>query len=274
MTNQPLPADYFTPDGVFLLKPKHRDVALGLKPYRQEITPLETFRIISNAILVLFLLSVWPIMLTSTINSWISYQDLSERQITTTAQVTDKRISSNEDKNTYYMEYSFTYPDQNGEPQQYRKEVSTSADTFHQTQIGQPITVYFVPDDPTTSQATPFTIYNTLLLTAILVGITIGVGIVLFRVRRFLIRVFQFEHHLEQNGQLLLGTLLDIEGKDDESTYAITARYRFQSPQGVTLDGKYYENSSDLNRLANHLLPPAGTPVAVWYANDKTHKIL
>ncbi len=36
MTNQPLPADYFTPDGVFLLKPKYRDVALGLKPYRSE----------------------------------------------------------------------------------------------------------------------------------------------------------------------------------------------------------------------------------------------
>ncbi len=36
MTKQPLPADYFTPDGVFLLKPKHRDVVLGLTRYRSE----------------------------------------------------------------------------------------------------------------------------------------------------------------------------------------------------------------------------------------------
>lgn len=79
------------------------------------------------------------------------------------------------------------------------------------------------------------------------------------------------ENYLEQNGQLIRGILLKIEGqKDSDGDYWIKARYQFQSPRGVTLEGRYYGGSSNLNYLANHLLPPAGTPVAVWYADDET----
>ncbi len=83
------------------------------------------------------------------------------------------------------------------------------------------------------------------------------------------------ENYLEQNGQLIRGILLKIEGQEDsDGDYWIKARYQFQSPRGVTLDGEYSESSYEVNYLANHLLPPAGTPVAVWYANDNTHTML
>ena len=266
LTNQPLPADHFTPDGVFLIKPKHRDVALGLTRYRLEITQLRGFGI------VLFLLFfVWFVTLWDTVNSWVAYQALREQQATITAQITDKRISRSEDNDTYYMDYTFTYPDQNGEPQQYRKEIRVSADKYYQTQMGQKIRVYFVPDDPTISQTTPVTIFDILKPTAWF----IVAGIVFFFMGRFLIRRFQIEHRLEQNGQLLQGILLEIKGDEDsDGDYWIKARYRFQSPQGLSLDGTYQNFNSNINRLRDYTLPPAGTPVAVWYADDKTHKML
>ncbi len=230
MTNQPLPAHHFTPDGIFLLKPKHRDVALGLKPYPQKITLLFSF-----AISLLMGILILAIPLAFAVHSWRSYQALSERQAMASAEITDKRISRGEDTDTYYITYSFTYPDRNGEPQQYRKEISTSADTFRQTQIGQRIRVYFTPDDPTISQTTPVAISDTFVPTAILVGTTIGVGIALF----LSVRHFLSEFHLARHGRLLPGILLDVKGEDGDETYAITVRYQFQSPQGVTLDSKF-----------------------------------
>jgi hypothetical protein len=179
MTNQPLPADYFTPDGVFLLKPKHRDVVLGLTRYRSE-TKDNLFTLIGFILVFAF----FPTILVIT-------------------ELTRSGFSS---------------------------ELVTN--------IGIGLMFFGFP----------------------VLGLTL-------LIRR--------ENYLEQNGQLIRGILLKIEGqKDSDGDYWIKARYQFQSPRGVTLEGRYYGGSSDLNHLANHPLPPAGTPVAVWYANDNTHTML
>ncbi len=104
-------------------------------------------------------------------------------------------------------------------------------------------------------------ILNGLILAVIAISI---VGYSIFK--------FQREHYLEQNGQLIRGILLKIEGQEEsDGDYHMEARYQFQSPRGLPLEGRY---SALRNDLKKYTLPPAGSLMAVWYADDETYKIL
>ncbi|NJL04426.1 MAG: DUF3592 domain-containing protein [Chloroflexaceae bacterium] len=273
MTTQPIPEEYFTPDGVFVLKPDYREVAMGLKPYRIKGQGCAFFILLFPLTFFLIGLVVsCGLLLPSAVGEWNSYFRLREQQATTTAQVVDKNSRRDDDSTTYYITYAFTHPDPNGEPQQYTNEVSVSAGEYGRLDRGQAITVYFVPDDPTISQATPPAISDPIkvsLFSLLWAGFWLSISGFMTFVGFHSIRR---DDHLTKHGQLLHGTLTHIKGDtDSDNDYMVKARYQFESPLGIPLEGK---DEATRNHLKSYSLPPLGTPVAVWYADDTNYTLL
>ncbi|NJL04427.1 MAG: DUF3592 domain-containing protein [Chloroflexaceae bacterium] len=272
MATKPIPEEYFTPDGTFLLYPTNREVALGLKPYQSHERGCMTLVLLVMLASFLMALGSSAFFLPDTVDTWNNYSRLSTQQATTEAQIVDKNSRRGNASSTYYITYAFTHPDPNGELQQYTNRVSVNSDTYEQLEMGQAITVYFVPDDPTISQATPPSIRDPLitsLTTLIFWGAWVGIsGIMTFGAFQSIRRA----DHLTKHGQLLHGTLTHIEGDtDSDNDYIVKARYQFQSPLGIPLEGK---DEATRNHLKSYSLPPLGTPVAVWYTDDTNYIVL
>ncbi len=84
--------------------------------------------------------------------------------------------------------------------------------------------------------------------------------------------LFQYEHKLTRDGQLIYGTITHFRSyTDSEGDLMVDAHYQFVTPRGSTFQN---EERRVRNDLAGQPLPSVGTPVAIWYADDKTYRIL
>lgn len=85
------------------------------------------------------------------------------------------------------------------------------------------------------------------------------------------------DHKLEKYGHLIEGEVRSCKGETKHYRYTVytdfqvTLQYSFQSPNG-------HEITDETTQVANHLdkdtLPSPGTPVAIWYVDDKTYTVL
>lgn len=269
----PSVADHFTPDGVFVLKPENRNVAQGFVPYQpsgmQNVWPYTIL-----ILLTLFFCICSPVF--SLGQEWLAYLMLQNQFATTTGQILDKVVDRDSDDVDYLITYTFEHPDRNGEPQAYTNTESVDYAYFTQVEQGMSVEVYFSPDNPTISQLTPPTIDQMIPTTlGTLIAVVIGFVLLNGMIHALVVqrRSARRERYLSQHGQLLRGTLTYIEGKlDEDNDYVLNVRYEFQSPYGIRQQGA--GSSGCVNYFKGHPLPPLGTPVAVWYADDQTYTML
>ena len=118
----------------------------------------------------------------------------------------------------------------------------------------------------------PFLIVSFSLGLALGFTVFVGLGIVLVIVGRV---ISQRERKLSKHGQVIYGTLTSISGYTDEGHFMVMLDYRFVTPQGREIEkGNTYRQQYIANHLANQPLPPVSTPVAIWYVDEKTYKLL
>ena len=72
---------------------------------------------------------------------------------------------------------------------------------------------------------------------------------------------------------ILYGELIDCKRVDDDNTIDWHLTYRFLSPLGQTVEGKWTTEGTVL-QVAERALPPPGARIAIAYIDDKTHRVL
>ncbi|MBI5960676.1 MAG: HEAT repeat domain-containing protein [Chloroflexi bacterium] len=152
----------------------------------------------------------------------------------------------------------------------YTNHQQVTRPTYEGFTSGTPITVTYLPDDPAVSRldtANPaHEQRNRLTIAAAgLTGITVLVLLLgsLQRSRPYLLR---------GGWRLLKGQLVACQGRlDDDGDYKLALRYRFRTPSGRVITGQIRQIRNDLKGRA---LPRPGTPLAVYYRNVKTHRLL
>ncbi len=90
-----------------------------------------------------------------------------------------------------------------------------------------------------------------------------------------LLGYFFIERKLEKYGHLIEGEIRSCKSRTLRNrtcfAFEVMLEYSFQSPNG-------HEITSETTQTANHLdeytIPSPGTPLAIWYVNDKTYTVL
>ncbi len=72
--------------------------------------------------------------------------------------------------------------------------------------------------------------------------------------------------------RVLRGQVVECTGRtDDDGDYKILLHYRFRTPTDTVLTGEVRQIRNDLRQMA---LPVSGTPVAVFYQNPRSYRLL
>jgi hypothetical protein len=75
-----------------------------------------------------------------------------------------------------------------------------------------------------------------------------------------------------RNRRMLRGQIVECSGRlDDDGDFKIKLDYRFRTPADKVLSGQARQIRNDLRKKP---LPTPGTPVAVYYRNDRSHRLL
>ncbi|MBN8592573.1 MAG: hypothetical protein J0M33_12485 [Anaerolineae bacterium] len=170
---------------------------------------------------------------------------------------TDNRIS-------HYITYSFQ-PDPTSD-QVYSRESWVSSSYYGNAVLNKVVEVRYLPDNPEVSELVAYPRASRFPVYLIVIMILSGLSLVwvMFRAKA---RRDRFSNE----GQVIRGELLEFKGHMDRSNYLVKTRYRFRSPVGSYIEGKY---DSEQNRLKDTVPPASGTPVAVLYVDDKLHRLL
>lgn len=256
---------------LFILDPKQRSVAIGGAPYKgqQAVAGCASFPLLFLGIGIFVTLFF---LLPMTITGWIEYVRLRDAGVTTPATVVDRYISESDDSTSYYIVYEFRHTLPNGEPAVQQDEDSVSSDEYDRLEQGMQIEIIYDPNDPTISDMQPPDIFEPVLMTGFtIIWAGFWNGMSGFMSYGLLAAAWK-ERKLTREGQLVHGTLTRITGDtDSDGDFLVDLHYRFVTPHGREING-HERNHTNVHR--NTPLPPAGTPVAIWYADDKNYKVL
>jgi hypothetical protein len=258
---------------VFLLYPentRYQNYLNGLTPH-----PVFTLsgdagldRIITYLLIGLIVLTV--VVVRGTVVEWINWRQVLETGVTTEGTVTKAYIIYiGEDGNTevYNVEYSFAAQD----GVTYNGSDTVSWMTYKTARDEKRITVSYASDNPSNNRASENVNYPENLL----IGVVQSAALVLlsswgtrklFSSRRRLAKFTRYGQHV--NGQIV-----SASGEvDSEGDYMVRFRYSFVSPKS----GRRITNETlrMRNDLRDGNVPPPGTPIAIWYLDDKTYEVL
>ncbi len=258
-----------TPDDLFLLNPQNRDVATGNAPCPKEY--LRNLRVYLNwsfLCLLAFILTCGFLFLDGEL---YKYFRLSSAGVTTPATVVDRRISTSDDSTSYYITYEFRYVQPNGEPAVQRGEDDVSSGEYERLEPGMQIEVISDPNDPSVSALQLPNIFNLVWQAPYLVSLVLP-AFVFPPLTVFWIICYIKKRKLARDGQLIYGTITHFRSyTDSDDDFVINMHYQFVTPRGSTFQN---EERRVRNDLAGQPLPSVGTPIAIWYADDKTYRIL
>lgn len=180
-------------------------------------------------------------------------------------QVIERDISEDEGSYSYRLKYQYVVADR---IYTYNQQVS---DRLYETyQVGQAISITYAAGDATVSRitgvdTTPTNVFL-LIFTGIWVFVIGGFTTIFFGAWR------RFER-LKRDGKLIYGELIEFKGeKDGDGDYQITLRAKFRSPTTLQwVEGKRFYTC---NHHLNTRQPDTGTPLAIFYADDKVWEVL
>lgn len=194
--------------------------------------------------------------------------------VTADGAITGQRVSDVDEsyvivRDEFYVSYRFeTGAGDQAAP--YEDEQRVTEDAYESLAPDTPVRVTYLPDDPATSQleVETFDEWARKKFTIAAGGLTIV--FVLLALLRFVKR--RRARRAWQSGGVLPGQVVTCSGAlDDEGDFKIKLHYRFRSPAGRVIEGHLTQIRNDLQYRP---LPPAGTPVAVYYRNDKSYRLM
>ena len=235
----------------FVLCPKNRNVALGIASYRPNIHSLRLVMCNHTVLWKLSLLSILFISLFTFygfISMLMQEWRLNQAGIITGAVVKDKSIYSSGDSTRYYVTYQFNHIPPNGDPRSYSNTHHMSENDYREFEKGMKIDIVYDPQDPAISDLYPV---SSDWVPGVPALIFIGFFLAFYFFAFF--KGYRRERQLARYGQLLHGTLIEIEGYYSDIGYQVVAHYTFVSPTGRVIAGK--PQSTVNNKLKKNRCP-------------------
>jgi hypothetical protein len=194
--------------------------------------------------------------------TWVRFRD---EGATTTAAIVDHRTRSGK-STSYYLTFRYSASIA-GDPRSFTVEENVGRDLYVRLPIGAATQARYLVAQPavasiawTPSLPLGYPLGSFVAFAVIVLGAT-GVA-----------WKWQDLRLLSRSGCLLQGRLLSCRGqRGSKGTYTVTVRYRFETPDGRTLDREASQVRNDMKQV---MLPPPGTPVLVVYVSDKLHQVL
>ncbi len=225
-----------------------------------------------NLLFVSILLITAIIVYAVSADQWNFITRLGREGHTTQAVVTNRYTTRSSGKNastTYHIAFQFVATAGKAEGQTISAEQTVSSDAYNRLAPGTSIEVRFLPDDPHGVRlAGKFADDSGYLMFLIFAIIFVAIsGLLMLWQVRYMLR----NRRLVQTGQLLKGQVVKCGGKRSKNSYSINLAYTFQTP-----DGRWLKRTEKAGRndLRASMLPSAGTPVTVLYADDQTYRVM
>lgn len=196
---------------------------------------------------------------------WWRWYQLGEKGVTTRAVVTNLQERGN---GRHVVIYRFTTGNpEDADAPTYSGEWRATLGEFRKLEEDELIPVVYLPSDPSMSRLDLRSPDNTRRLRRSLAAI----ALTLLAVFLMLYDTYR-RRRASLSNRLIRGEVVSCRGQmDPEGTYHIKLRYRFSTPNGQPISGQMTRTRNDLK---NGSLPPAGTPLAVYYKGPRSYRVL
>jgi hypothetical protein len=245
----------------FALNPDHVDVVEGKAPFK----PLPRAQ---TGCLVLFFtafLSVGALLAFATVSEWSVLEQFKSSGIDTQAQVIERYSGNFRGIEDYFLRVRFEY---NG--QVYEDRVEVNARQYLRYHVGDEAAVRYLPTNPRILSVDWDGNVDT-SFQRILTVCTVIWNMTILALLGFMVVQYRMLLRLAVGGTLLTGEITQASGCSDEvDNYKLTVLYKFQSPAGTLLKGQASQTRNDLKKTP----PRRGTPIFVYYRDDRTYMLL
>jgi hypothetical protein len=187
------------------------------------------------------------------------------RGVVTSGQITDRRISSGDDSDTYYVSYQFVR-----DGVAFSGETSVDYDTYKNAERGARVEVLYASDNPAINALAG---HNSFPIGQIGFAVCWN-GMVVIACASFVSLILQNlrERKLRRHGQVVFGVLHKVTGhKDSDDDFMVQVAYSFRAPDGSIHEGQASRVRNDLTPGG---LPLEGTRVAVLYRTPNHYMLL
>lgn len=197
------------------------------------------------------------------INEQTLQDSLAQNGIVKLAVVTDGHVTRGR-STSYYITYTYD-AEVNGEFETFSREESVSSTLYNKSDIGDRISIRYLPSDPGTARAVDEPFRGIVFVGLGLLFIILGLVVIFSHLRQY-----RRDRRLENDGQIVTGTILNSSTKGFGNKRQLHVQYEFHSPYGAVLTGKQSAARRDIEPSN---LPP-GTKVAVVYYDDSIFRML
>lgn len=245
---------------VFFLRPESRDFVLG-----KSKTSVSNNRLMMGCIGMM--LSVFVLaglgLLVMTLSDVYEWFLIMQQGVTTTGEYADRRVSTADDSNAYYVTFQYTAADT-----RYTTEQRVSETIYERAEVGGRVEIVYARSNPQFAAVQGTNQPPTALLVFTLVWNTFITGIIWM-----LVKFSRKQRYLEQNGRLVGGEIVkSSQSKDSDGDLILKVEYRFLAPR--TYQRIVKTARAQRNDLRDQPLPAAGTPVIILYDSEKLFMLL
>lgn len=255
----PLTTNILTQD-TFLLRLEHRDFVLG---HRQTLASGNRFLLGCVGAFFSVFVCFGIGMMVMTLRDTYEWFVIMQQGMTTTAEYIDRRISSSDDSDSYYVSYEYTVANN-----LYTYEQHVSEDIYNRAEVGGRVDIVYARSNPEVAavQGTNNPPIGFILFSLVWNGL-------IFAIIWLLIKFSRQQKLLEKNGRLIRGEVLQsTQTKDSDGDLILKVEYKFQAPESYQVITK--TERAQRNDLKDTPLPERGTPVLILYNNEKHFMLL
>jgi len=244
----------------FLLHPEHRNFVLGKSKYLGRTGAVGVGCLI---IFFGFFLCIGTMFLGLSLRDTYEWFMISRQGVSNSAQYVDRRISSNDDSDTYFVSFKYRH---NGI--EYSCEQAVDWNIYSQAEVGRRIDIVYVPSNPQLAKVAGTNSPPTVMLLFVLVWNAVVYTIIFFALRQYFRMKF-----LERNGKLLHGQIIrSTSSTDSDGDLSLKVEYAFYVVESKNRITK--TESAQRNDLKGNPLPAPGTLVVVLYYNEHRYMLL
>ncbi|MBI1277296.1 MAG: hypothetical protein GC179_04125 [Anaerolineaceae bacterium] len=202
-------------------------------------------------------------MLGTALSDTYNWFAINQSGIGNTAQLTNRRISSGDDSDTYYVSFRFNHNGKN-----YLREQKVNWDIYNSAEIGGRVDIVYAPSNPQGAKLTGTNSAPTWMLFFALIWNAI-IGLIVF----FVIQQYRRVKFLERHGRMLPGEILESShSTDSDGDLSLKVEYTFRTPDSNKRLSKV--ERATRNDLKGQRPPAPGTPVVILYYNEQRYMLL
>lgn len=244
----------------FVLHRGHTDFVFGS---RKSLNPSSFLGVGCLTAFFSIFVIVGVVMLGMALSDTVNWFAINQSGVANTAQLTNRRISSSDDSDSYYV--SFRY---NHDGKYYLREQRVTRDIYNSAEVGGNVQIVYAPSNPQAAKLSGTNNAPTAMLLFSLVWNTIIVLIVYFVLRQY--RRMKF---LERHGHMIAGEILETTySTDSDGDLSVKVEYTFRIPDSDKRLKK--ADRATRNDLKGKRPPAPGTPVVILYYDEGHYMLL